>query len=50
VADGQDRGEAGHDSSGRGARESGKERPGGDGVLTGGPGQHSAMAAVQMVF
>jgi hypothetical protein len=42
VADGQDRGEVGPGGSGRGAREKERERWGGGGVLTCGPGWHSA--------
>jgi hypothetical protein len=42
AADEWDRGEAGLGVSGRGAGESGKKRPSGDGAPIGGPGQHSA--------
>jgi hypothetical protein len=42
AVDKRDWGEAGLGVSGRGAGESGKKRPSGDGAPTGGPGQHSA--------
>jgi hypothetical protein len=42
--------QAGPRGSNRGAGESGKERLSGDGAPIGGPGQHSAGAAVQTVF
>jgi hypothetical protein len=50
VVDERERGEAGPSDSGRGAGESRKEGPGGDGAPTGGLGQHSVGAAAQMRF
>jgi hypothetical protein len=50
VADVWDRGDTGLGGSAWGAGESENESPCGDGAPTGGPGQHSVGAAVQMVF